>query len=117
MIASEHQNGASEQCIENMNCNVECNDDCTGGKQCTNKRIQNTKWKSVEKKQTENGKDYGLFMKENCNIGDLIIKYVRKVVHKQNKNNGNVYYMTLFHEQLWINSANMGGLAMYINHS
>ena len=25
--------------------------------------------------------------------------------------------MTLFHAQLWIDSANMGGMAMFINHS
>ena len=60
MIASEHQNGASEQCIENMNCNVECIDNFTSGKQFTNKRIQNKKWKSMEKKQTENGKDWSI---------------------------------------------------------
>ena len=56
-------------------------------------------------------------MKENCKEGDLIIKYVVKVVHKQNKNNRNVYYISLIHKQLWINSANMGELAMFINHS
>ena len=57
-------------------------------------RIEHKNRKSVEKRQTENGKRYGLFVKENYKEGDLIIKYVGKVVHKQKKNNCNVYYMT-----------------------
>ena len=48
---------------------------------------------------------------------DIIIEYVGKVVHKQNKKNRNVYYMTLIDKQLWINSENVGGLAKFINHS
>ncbi len=74
-------------------------------------------WKSVEKRQTENGKEYGLFVKENCKEGDLIIEYVGKIVCKIIKAYRNVYYMTLIEKQLWINSAKMGGLAMFINHS
>ena len=46
------------------------------GEKCTNKRIQNKMWKSVEKRETENGKGYGLFVKEDCKEGDLIIEYV-----------------------------------------
>ncbi len=56
-------------------------------------------------------------MKENCKEGDLIIEYVGKVVQKISKRYRNVYYMTLIEKQLWINSANMGGLAKFINHS
>ncbi len=36
-------------------------------------------WKSVEKKMTENGKEYGLFVKEDCKIGDIIIEYGGKL--------------------------------------
>ena len=71
----------------------------------------------MEKGLTENGKEYGLFVKENCKEGDLIIEYVGRVVRKMNKSNCNVYFMTLLDKQLWINSAKMGGLAMFINHS
>jgi histone-lysine N-methyltransferase SETD2 len=71
----------------------------------------------VEKRQTENGKEYGLFVQENCKRGDLIIEYVGKVVRKLNKSNSTEYFMTIFEKQLWINSANVGGLAMFINHS
>ena len=49
---------------------------------------------------TDNGKRYGLFVKEDCKIGDLIIDYVGKVVPKNNNNNRNVYYMTLIEKQL-----------------
>ena len=50
---------------ENSDCYVECDDDCTSGEQCTKKRIKNKTWKSAEKKMTENGKEYGLFVKED----------------------------------------------------
>ncbi len=66
---------------------------------------------------TENGKEYGLFVKENCKEGDLIIEYVGRVVRKRSKGYHNVYYMTLIEKQLWIDSANMGGLAKFMNHS
>jgi SET domain-containing protein len=117
-IARGWQIGEDEQCKENYDLKVECTNICTSGEQCTNKRIQNKNWKSVEKKQTENGKEYGLFVKENCKKGDLIIEYVGKVVQKINKSiTSTVYLMTVFDEQLWINTKNMGGLAKFINHS
>jgi histone-lysine N-methyltransferase SETD2 len=116
-IALNHQIGEDLQCKENSDMKVECKNVCTSKEQCTNKRIQNKNWKSVEKRQTENGKEYGLFVKENYKEGDLIIEYVGKVVRKHNKNNRNVYFMTLIEKLLWINSANVGGLAMFINHT
>ena len=66
---------------------------------------------------TENCKEYGLFVKEDCKIGDLIIEYVGKVVQKQNTNKNNIYYMRINPAQLWINATNMGGLAKFMNHS
>ncbi len=87
------------------------------GEKCTNKRIQNEMWNSVEKKMTENGKEYGLFVKEDCKIGDLIIEYVGKVVQKENMNNNNIYYIRINGAQIWINATHMGGLAKFINHS
>ncbi len=66
---------------------------------------------------TENCKEYGLFVKEDCKIGDLIIEYVGKVVQKENTNNNNIYYMSKNGAQLWINATHMGGLAKFINHS
>jgi SET domain-containing protein len=65
----------------------------------------------------ENGNEYGLFVKEDFKIGDLIIEYVGKVVQKQNTNNNNIYYMRINPAQLWINTTNMGGMAKFINHS
>jgi len=79
-IAKPIQNSAGKQCKENNDCYVECDDNCTSVEQCKNKRIKNKMWKSVEKRKTENGKGYGLFVKENCKEGDLIIEYVGKVV-------------------------------------
>jgi histone-lysine N-methyltransferase SETD2 len=74
------------------------------------------KWKSVEKRQTENGKGYDIFVKENCKEGDLIIEYVGQVVRKI-KRNSTVYIMTVFEKQLWIDATNMGGLAKFMSHS
>ena len=116
-IARSRQLGEDLQCKENYDLKVECKNVCTSNKQCTNKIIQNKNWKSVEKRQIENGKGYGLFVKENCKKGDLIIEYVGRVVQKRSKGYRNVYYMTLIEKQLWINSANMGGLANIMNHS
>ena len=85
-IACSQQLGEGLQCKENYDLKVECKDVCfTSNKQCTNKRIKNKNWKSVEKRQTENGKEYGLFVKENCKEGDIIIEYVGKVVRKIRK--------------------------------
>ena len=81
VIAWSQQLGEGPECKENYDLKVECYDVCCkDNEQCTNKRIQNKNWKSVEKKQTENGKEYGLFVKENCKKGDLIIEYVGRVV-------------------------------------
>ena len=60
MIAERYHNGAGKQCKENNDCYIECDDICTSGEQCTNKRIQKKRSKSLEKKMTENGKEYGL---------------------------------------------------------
>ncbi len=56
-IAKRIRNSAGKQCKENNDCYVDCDGDCTSGEKCTNKRIQNKMWKSVEKKMTENGKE------------------------------------------------------------
>ncbi len=116
-IAKRIQNSAGKQCKENNDCYVGCDGNCTSGEKCTKKRIQNEMWKSVEKKMTENGKEYGLFVKEDCKIGDLIIEYVGKVVQNESTNNNNLYYMRINGAQLWINATHMGGLAKFINHS
>ena len=92
LIAQSQQIGVSKQCKENNDLNIECKEWCTSKEQCTNKRIQNKNWKSVEKRQTENGKRYGLFVEENCKEGDLIIEYVAKVV--TNKTRTIVMYTT-----------------------
>jgi hypothetical protein len=115
-IAKKNQYGANKQCKENSDCYVECDEYCTSGELCTNKRIQKKMWKSVEKKMTENGKEYGLFVMEDCKIGDFIIEYVGKVVQTEHTIN-NIYYMSINGARLWINATNMGGWAKFINHS
>ncbi len=79
-IAYQIKIGANKNCKENRHLKIECDDDCISGEKCTNKKIQNKMWKKVERKMTKNGKEYGLFVKEDCNRGEFIIEYVGKVV-------------------------------------
>jgi hypothetical protein len=44
---------------------------------CTNKRIQTSIWKKVERRVTK-GRDNGLFAMEDLKKGDFIIEYVGK---------------------------------------
>ena len=115
-IAKRKKIRAGIICEENIGCCVECDDNCTSGEKCKNKKIQNKMWKPVEKKMTENGKENGLFVKEDCKIGDLIIEYVGKNVQTEHAINS-IYYMSINGARLWINATNMGGLAKFINHS
>ncbi len=79
-IAYQIKIGANKNCKENRHLKIECDDDCISGEKCTNKKIQNKMWKKVERKMTKNGKEYGLFVKEDCKRGEFIIEYVGKVV-------------------------------------
>ena len=81
IIAKQYHTGADKKYKENSDCYVECDGNCMRGEKCKNKRIQNEMWKSVEKRETENGKGYGIFVKENCKEG-VIIEYVGQVVQK-----------------------------------
>ncbi len=72
----------TNDCSSNMKAMVECDKNCNGGRECTNKRIQKNQWKMVEQREAENKGD-GLFAMENIKKGDFIIEFVSKIVHKK----------------------------------
>jgi hypothetical protein len=100
-------------CFDNMNTSVECDEDCNGGRNCPNKRIQTGKWKNVETKETQ-GSGIGLFLMEDVRKGDYIIEYVGKIVHKRPKS---IYGMRFTDMNLWINGTKTESPAKFVNHS
>ena len=55
----------NKDCKANKDDKMDCNDDCNGGLDCKNKRVQKCLWKKVEVRHTKDGKVSGLF----CNGG------------------------------------------------
>ena len=84
-IAKQYHNSAGKQCKENNDCYVECDDNCTSGEQFTNKRMKNKMWKSVEKKISENGKEYGICVKEDCKIGISLLSMWVKLLKNETR--------------------------------
>jgi hypothetical protein len=54
-----------KDCKANKDDNMDCDDDCNGGLNCKNKRIQKCQWKKVEVRQTKDGKGSSLFAMED----------------------------------------------------
>ncbi len=54
----------TKDCNENLDTLVECEKDCNGRMNCTNKGIQTGIWKKVERRVTQ-GRDNGLFAMED----------------------------------------------------
>jgi hypothetical protein len=55
----------NKDCEANKDDKMDCNDDCNGGLDCKNKRVQKFLWKKVEVRHTKKGKGSGRF----CNGG------------------------------------------------
>ena len=90
----------TNDCSSNMSAMVECDKNCNGGRECTNKRIQKNQWKMVEQREAEN-KGEGLFAIENIKKGNFIIEYVGKIVHEEKDSE---YGMKINGMDLWIES-------------
>ncbi len=103
----------TKDCNENLDRLVECKKDCNGGMNCTNKKIQTGIWKKVERRVTQ-GRDNGLFAMEDLKKGNFIIKYVGKIVYKEQNNK---YGMRIADMDLWIDPTKKGCSAKYMNHS
>ena len=103
----------TNDCTGNLNALVECKEDCQGGMNCSNKRIQRGLWKKVESKVTQ-GCGNGLFTMEDLKKGDFIIEYVGKIVYEDPDN---VYGMKIADMDLWIDPTKTDCPAKYMNYS
>jgi hypothetical protein len=77
----------NKDCKANKDGKMDCNDDCTGGLDCKNKRVKKCLWKKVEVRHTKNGKGGGLFAVEDIDKDDYVIEYVEKIEYKTWENN------------------------------
>jgi hypothetical protein len=56
----------NKDCEANKDHRMDCDDECNGGFDCKNKRVQKCKeWKQVEVRKTKDGKGRGLFAMED----------------------------------------------------
>jgi hypothetical protein len=92
-------------CKANKDDKMDCDDDCNGGLDCKNKRVQKCLWgKKVEVRHTKDGKGSGLFAMEDIEKDDYVIEYVGKIEYKRRENN---YIMKVDGMNLWINGGKM----------
>jgi hypothetical protein len=103
-----------KDCKANKEDKIDCDDDCNGGFDCNNKKVQKCIWKKVEVRHTKDGKGSGLFAMEDIEKDDYVIEYVGKIEYKRRENN---YVIMINGMNFWINGDKNGGPAQYINHS
>jgi SET domain-containing protein len=104
----------NKDCKANKDDKMDCNDDCNGGLDCKNKRVQKCLWRKVEVRHTKVDKGSGLFAMEDIDKDDYVIEYVGKIEYKRRENN---YMMKINGMNLLIKGDKNGGPAQNINHS
>ncbi len=103
----------NKDCKANKDEKMDCDDDCNGGLDCKNKRVQKCTWKKVEVRKTKDGKGRSLFAMEDIEKDEYAIEYVGKIEYQRMKNN---YVMKINGLNLWIYGNKNGRPAQYINH-
>jgi hypothetical protein len=103
-----------KDCEPNKDVKMDCDDDCNGGLDCKNKRVQKCLWNYVEVRNTKDGKGSSLFAMEDIEKDDYVIENVGKTEYKRRENNN---VMKINGISLWINGDKNGGPAQYTNHS
>jgi hypothetical protein len=93
-----------KDCKANKDDKMDCDDDCNGGLDFKNKRVQKCLWKKVEVRNTKDGKGSSLFAMENIEKDDYVIEYVGKIEYKRREIN---YIMKINRMNLWINGYKM----------
>ncbi len=68
----------NKDCKANKDNKMDCDDECKGGLDSKNKRVQKCKWKKVEVRKTKDGKGRGLFAMEDVEKYEYVIEYVGK---------------------------------------
>ncbi len=76
-----------KDCVANKDDKMDCDDDCNGGLDCKNKRVQKCLWKKVEVRHTKDGKGGSLFAMEDIEKDNFVIEYVGKIEYKRRENN------------------------------
>jgi hypothetical protein len=64
---------------------MDCNDDCNGGLDCKNKRVQKCLWKKVEVRHSKDGKGSGLFAMKDIDKDDYVINTWGKLNTKEGR--------------------------------
>jgi hypothetical protein len=82
----------TKDCKVNKDDKMDCDDDCNGGLDCKNKRVQKCLWKKVEVRHTKDGKGSGLFAMEDIEENDYVIDYVGEIEYKRREN---IYLMKI----------------------
>jgi hypothetical protein len=104
----------NKDCKANKDNRMDCDDECIGGVDCKNKRVQKCKWKKVEVRKTKDGKGRGLLVLEDIEKDEYVIEYMGKIEYQRTENN---YVTKINGMNLWINGNKRDGPAKYINHS
>ncbi len=77
----------NKDCKANKDDKMDCDDDCNGGLDCKNKKVQMCLWKKVEVRHTKDGKGSGLFAMEDIDKDDYVIEYMGKIEYKRREIN------------------------------
>jgi hypothetical protein len=93
-----------KDCEANKDDKMDCDDDCNGGLDCKNKRVQKSLWKKTDIRHIKEGKGSGLFAMEDVVKDNYVIEYMGKIECKRRENN---YIMKINGINLWINGDKM----------
>ncbi len=76
-----------KDCKANKEDKMDCDDDCNGGLDCKNKRVQKCTWKKVKIRKTKDGKGSGLFAMKDIEKDEYVIEYMGIIEYKRMENN------------------------------
>ncbi len=74
-----------KNCEANKDDKMDCDDDCNGGLDCKNKKVQKCLQKKVEVRHTKDGKGSGLFAMEDIEKDDYVIDHTGKIEYKEGR--------------------------------
>jgi len=115
-----------ESSCMNIMCLVECDNSCRCEKDCENRKIQKSEWKSLEVRFTGNRKiGMGVFAKQKIEKKSFIIEYVGNVITQTESDErlSGVYasqkhrYILHLTSGLVLDSTEKGSCARFVNHS
>ncbi len=75
------------ECNTNKDDRMDYDDECNGGLDCINKRVQKCQWKQAEVRKTADVKGRGLFAMEDIEKDEYVTEYAGKIDYKRTENN------------------------------